>query len=74
MQLDSQTRLDAMAGKRAAVKTAIEQLSDEGLRNLLLTCDGEGKQAKAAALEELLRRQRLEIENEIAQWDGGQAI
>lgn len=37
-------------------KPAAKDLSDAALIDILLTVDGQGKQAKAAALSELLKR------------------
>lgn len=48
--------------------------TDQELRTNLLTLDHRGRDAKEAALEELLRRERQKADDEQAEWDGGRMV
>ncbi len=56
----------------------LSQLTDQDLRAILLTCDGKGKEAKEAALRELIDRaiaqERQERDDFQAEWDGGSMV
>ncbi len=56
------------------LQSRIAAMSDTELRGHLLTCDGRGVKAKEAMLDELLRRQAQQQDDDCASWDGGRMV